>query len=52
MKAQIGIILITLLFLEPRGKIGVNGQRNAPVALPLGETPSLLEEAGWPQRLV
>ena len=47
MKAQRGSRLITLLFLEPQGKRGVGGQRNAPAVLPLGQTLSIHCIGGW-----
>ena len=47
-KAQRGSICITVLLLQPRRCMGVDGQRHAPPALPPGKDPvPIVQEAGW-----
>ena len=49
-KVQRGNRCIALLFLKPRRKKGVGGQRHAPAALPPGKTPyPLYRRLGGPQ---
>ena len=45
--AQRGSRCIALLFLQPRRKMGVGGQRHAPTALPPGKRPHTHCIGGW-----
>ena len=47
MKTQRGSTGIILLFLYPRGVIGVSGQHHAPAALPPGNTSGIQCTGDW-----